>query len=1016
MSGLGFERATQNRVVKLFTAKLGYRYGGDRSKWADNSFVDAAILSEHLQTKGNSSAEISAALFQLRKAADASQGGLYEANKRVYSLLRYGVQVKTAVDQPTTTVNLIDWANAEANEFTIAEEVTLRGPLERRPDLVLYVNGLAIGVLELKRSSVSVGESIRQSLSNQKAEFNGWFFATVQFVLAGNDSEGLRYGTTGTPAKYFLSWKEGAPDSSLNRLDQDLLKVCRKDRLIELMRDFVLFDAGTKKLPRVHQYFGIKAAQAFMRRREGGIIWHTQGSGKSIVMVLLARWILATNPNARVVIITDRDELDKQIEAVFGGADEHVYRSSNGADLLEVLSQPSPRLICSLVHKFGVRGVEDFEAHIARLTNETCNTYGELFVFVDECHRTQSGRLHRLMKAILREAIFYGFTGTPLLTKDRATTLEVFGRYIHVYKYSEAVADEVVLDLVYEARDIDQRISSQAKVDQWFEAKTSDLNPWQVRELKRYWGTMQAVLSSKSRINRIVMGIIYDISTQADLASERATAMLVASSIYEACRYFDLFNQTELKGRCAIITSYDPKARDITKEETGANTETDKQFIYNSYTKLLETVQPRPGQSRTEAYEDQAKRLFVNEPARMKLLIVVDKLLTGFDAPSCRVLYIDKSMQDHGLFQAICRTNRLDGEDKKYGCIVDYKDLFKKVQNAITVYSDADLDHTAAGADPNVVLQDRLKKAKQRLDLALEQEQLLAESVPPPQDEEAILLLFVGASDQADARQQQEPLRVAYYKTVAELMRAYAAIANELSQAGYSTKEVRALIEQRDRALEWRQLIRLAAGENLDLKDYEADMRFLIDAYIVAEESRKISAFDDLPLLQLIEKLGLQTAIEQSLGKGANNKEAIAETIENNVGRTIRSENANDPAFYDRMSQVLEEIIRLRKQNAITYEQYLQRVAELARRLIAKTDDTTPKELNTDGKRALCSNLNGDVQLALRVDGAVRQARPDGWRRVQAKENLIKAALFNELQDPDEVERIFAVVFAQSEY
>lgn len=301
------------------------------------------------------------------------------------------------------------------------------------------------------------------------------------------------------------------------------------------------------------------------------------------------------------------------------------------------------------------------------------------------------------------------------------------------------------------------------------------------------------------------------------------------------------------------------------------------------------------------------------------------------------------------------------------------------------------------------------------MDLALEQEQLLAESVPPPQDEPAILRHFV-ASELPDVQCDKEPLRVAYYKTVAELMRAYAAIANELSQAGYSAKEVRALIEQRDRALDWRQLIRLAAGENLDLKDYEADMRFLIDAYIVAEESRKISAFDDLPLLQLIEKLGLQTAIEQSLGKGANNKEAIAETIENNVGRTIRSENANDPAFYDRMSQVLEDIIRLRKQNAITYDQYLQRVAELARRLIAKTDDTTPKELNTDGKRALCSNLNGDVQLALRVDGAVRQARPDGWRGVQAKENLIKAALFDELRDHAEVERIFAVVFAQSEY
>ena len=292
----------------------------------------------------------------------------------------------------------------------------------------------------------------------------------------------------------------------------------------------------------------------------------------------------------------------------------------------------------------------------------------------------------------------------------------------------------------------------------------------------------------------------------------------------------------------------------------------------------------------------------------------------------------------------------------------------------------------------------------------------MAESVPPPQDEPAILLHFVGTRDQAVAKREKESLGVAYYKAVAELMQAYAAIANELSQAGYSDKEVEALIRQRDRALEWRQLIRLAAGENLDLKDYKADMRFLIDAYIVADESCRISAFDDLPLLELIDKLGIQEAIEKSLGKSANNKEAIAETIENNAGRTIRNEKANDPAFYDRMSQVLEEIIRLRNQNAINYEQYLQRIAELVRRLFQKTDDTTPKELNTDDKRALCSNLNGDVERALRVDAAVRDARPDGWRGVQAKENLIKAALLKELTDEDKVERIFAIVLAQTEY
>ncbi|MCS5699991.1 HsdR family type I site-specific deoxyribonuclease [Cyanobium sp. FGCU-52] len=712
MSGLGFERATQDRVLRLFQEKLGYRYLGDWKDRAGNSNIEEAILSTTLQRRGYSEAEISGALYQLRSAADVSQLGLYEANRRVYSLLRYGVQVKAAADQPTSTVALIDWNNPEANDFAIAEEVTLKGNQERRPDLVLYVNGIAIGVIELKRSRVSIGDGIRQNLSNQQPEFNAWFFATNQLVLAGNDSEGLRYGAIQTPEKYFLSWKEDEADNSRLKLDKYLLKICRKDRLIELLRDFVLFDGGIKKLPRVHQYFGIKAAQKHVRERRGGIIWHTQGSGKSIVMVLLARWILANNPNARVVIVTDRDELDKQIESVFGAAGETIQRSSSGKDLMQALSQPRPRLLCSLVHKFGVRGVDDFEAYLEQLQAQPSPAIGELFIFVDECHRTQSGKLHRVMKALLPEAVFIGFTGTPLLNKDKATSLEVFGGYIHTYKFSEGVEDKVVLDLVYEARDIDQRLSSQERVDQWFESKTATLNPWQQRELKRQWGTLQNVLSSRSRMERIVFDIIHDFAVNIQrLASQRGNAILVASSIYEACRYFELFQHTELKGKCAVITSYDPKAADVSKEEVGANTETDKQVIFSIYQQLLSGIAPQPGMSRTETYEEQAKQLFISQPAQMKLLIVVDKLLTGFDAPSCSVLYIDKSMQDHGLFQAICRTNRLDGDDKPYGLIVDYKDLFKKVENAISVYSSDDLDYSAAGPDPDVLLQDRLNKA-----------------------------------------------------------------------------------------------------------------------------------------------------------------------------------------------------------------------------------------------------------------------------------------------------------------
>ena len=1016
MSGFGFERSTQDRVISLFQEKLSYRYLGDWKDRPGNSNIEAGILTAYLQRRGYSPAEISGALYQLRIAADISQAGLYEANRRVYSLLRYGVQVKAAADQPTSTVSLIDWHAPEANDFAIAEEVTLKGAQERRPDLVLYVNGIAIGVIELKRSRVSVGHGIRQNLSNQQPEFNAWFFATNQLVFAGNDSEGLRYGAIQTPEKYFLSWKEDEADNSHIKLDKYLLKICRKDRLIELLRDFVLFDAGVKKLPRVHQYFGIKAAQQHVQQRRGGIIWHTQGSGKSIVMVLLARWILANNPNARVVIITDRDELDKQIEGVFGGAGETIQRSSSGRDLMQALSQPLPRLLCSLVHKFGVRGVDDFEKYLEDLQSQPSPAVGELFIFVDECHRTQSGKLHRVMKTLLPDALFIGFTGTPLLKKDKATSLEVFGGYIHTYKFSEGVDDQVVLDLVYEARDIDQRLSSQERVDQWFDTKTVNLNPWQQRELKRQWGTLQNVLSSKARMNRIIADIVFDFSLQPRLASQRGNAILVASSIYEACRYFELFNQTELKGKCAVITSYDPKAADVTTEEVGANTETDKQFIYNTYNRLLDGIAAQPGLSRTETYEEQAKERFIKQPERMKLLIVVDKLLTGFDAPSCSVLYIDKAMQDHGLFQAICRTNRLDGDDKPYGLIVDYKNLFTKVQDSIAVYSSDALDQSAGGVDPQVILQDRLTKAREKLEQAMEQEALLAEPVAPPMDELAILHYFCGNTESPEDLQEREPLRMAYYKAVAELTRAYAALANELSEAGFSAAEANRITRQRDKALDWRQVIRLGAGENLDIKAYEADMRYLIDSYIEADLPRKISAFDDIGLLELIVKTGVAEAIGQQFGKAASNRKVVQETIENNTRRTIVNERANDPAFYDRMSQVLDEIIRFRKQQAHAYEEYLRRVADLARQLHQRTSDSTPTELDTPGKRALWSNLNGDVELAIRIDSTVLEARPDGWRGVQAKEQRIKAALFDVLQDAAEVERLFPILVAQPGY
>ncbi|MDL1984053.1 MAG: HsdR family type I site-specific deoxyribonuclease [Deltaproteobacteria bacterium] len=1003
------ERITQNRVVKLFKEKLDYTYLGNWEDRPNNSNIEEALLTNYLPKKGYSPAHITKALHELRVTANNYNESLYTNNKNVYKLLRYGVQVKAEVGENFETVRLIDRQNPEKNDFAIAEEVTVLGNREKRPDIVLYVNGIAISVLELKRSTVSIGDGIRQSIVNQQKEFIGSFFSTVQFVFAGNNSEGLRYGTIGTPEKFFLKWKEDEADDSRLQLDKYLLKLCNKKRLIEIIYDFVLFDGGIKKLPRVHQYFGIKAAQEHIRRREGGIIWHTQGSGKSIVMVILAKWILENNPEARVAIITDRDELDKQIERVFNNAGEPIKRTTSGRDLMAQLAEAKPRLLCSLVHKFGKKEVDNFEDFIKELESSPSQAVGELFLFVDECHRTQSGKLHRTMKAMLPSAIFIGFTGTPLLKKDKQTSLEVFGKYIHTYKFNEAVEDEVVLDLIYEARDIDQKISSSEKIDAWFEYKTKGLNDFQKSELKKKWGTMQKVLSSRSRMEKVVSDIIFDFNVKPRLSSERGNAILVASSIYEACRYFEMFQNTDLKGKCAVVTSYNPSTRDITTEDTGANTETEKEFIYKIYKTLLKDKQ-------TETYEDEAKEKFINEPVNMKLLVVVAKLLVGFDAPPCTYLYIDRNMEDHGLFQAICRVNRLDTDDKQFGYIVDYKDLFRKVENAVAVYtSELDYDDFEK-TDCDILLQDRLKKGRERLDNALEEIALLCEPVATPKDTLAYIRYFCGNTDIPEELKSREVQRTALYKATVALIRAYANIADEMEEAGYSEKEIAGIKKQLDFYLKLREEIRKASGETLDLKTYEADMRHLIDNYIQAEESQKISPFGELTLLEIIVNTGIADAIN-SLPQGIKgSKEAVAETIENNVRQKIIKEHLTDPAFFEEMSVLLNEIIKERKVNAISYEEYLKKIADLAKKVNEGKNDSTPDALNTPAKRALYNNLSLNESLALSVHESICQYRPDNWKGNETKELVIKSKLYEVLGDEKEVDRLFPIVKQQGEY
>lgn len=664
------ERPVQDQVVALFCDTLGYEYLGN---WIDRPYnrnIEESYLRTFLKGKQHyDDSLINRALHELNRVAGDQSRSLYDINKDVYGLLRYGVKVKEGVGEQTQTVWLIDWQHPERNHFAIAEEVTVSAAnakaYPKRPDIVLYVNGIALGALELKRSTVSVSEGIRQNLDNQKPEFIEPFFTTIQLVMAGNSTQGVRYGTIETPEKYHLTWKENSTVEDL--LDRHLIQLCAKPRLLELIHDYIVFDAGTKKVCRHNQYFGIKAAQDFIRRREGGIIWHTQGSGKTLTMVWLAKWIRQSHSNARVLIITDRTELDDQIKQVFDGVDEkNIYRTKSGADLIACLNNTLPILMCSLIHKFGSRAgesedadVEGFAAEMKKALPPDFKAKGEIYVFVDECHRTQSAELHKAMKRHLPNALFIGFTGTPLLKKDKETSLEVFGRYIHTYKFNEAVADGVIVDLRYEARDIDQCITLQSKIDQWFEATTRGLNDIAKAELKKRWGTMQKMLSSQSRLEKIVADILFDMETRPRLMDGHGNAMLVTNSIYEACKCYELFTRTHFKGKCAIVTSYKPSPADIKGEESGEGM-TEKLRQYEIYRQMLADwfkEPPDKAMHRVEEFETKVKEKFIKEPGQMKLLIVVDKLLTGFDAPSATYLYIDKQMRDHGLFQAICRVN-----------------------------------------------------------------------------------------------------------------------------------------------------------------------------------------------------------------------------------------------------------------------------------------------------------------------------------------------------------------------
>ena len=994
MSSFRFDEKHLSQIPALqLLVNLGYRYLTPMQALAMRGGRQSNVLLEEvlreslkrinrIQHKGGaylfSEENIQSAIQRLK---NVKYDGLLKTNETVYDLLSLGVALEQSVegDVRSFTLNYIDWRNPENNVY----HVTAEFPVERtrshdtaRPDIVLFVNGVPFAVIECKSPKTEVAQAVSQMIRNQRDEYIPALFTYVQLVIGSNKNH-CKYATVGTPAKYWAVWREeredkdeedgnetlralldqplpleakaglyellaeaigvnagvGEPEAeylmrrSLTEQDRTLYALCRPERLLRLALQFTVFDGGRRKIARYQQFFAVERIVERVRqrdpgeqgsgRRAGGIVWHTQGSGKSLTMVMLAKALVLELDirTPRIVLVTDRVDLDKQLGSTFAACGLTPDRAESGRHLVELVAENKAHIVTTLIHKFDK----------ALSTRRFQDASTEIFVLVDETQRTQLGMFAARMRQMFPNACYIGFTGTPLLKREQSDVAR-FGGIIHTYAIDQAVADGAIVPLLYEGRMVEIE-QNQAAIDVWFERHTQGLTPAQKADLKRKYARAEML----NKADQVIFMRAFDISEhfRQNWQGTGFKAQLVAPSKAAALKYKKFLDEIG-EVTCELVIS--------APDEREGFAEVDDDESSDEVVAFWQRMMKRYGDA--DAYETQIINAFKHgeDP---EILIVVSKLLTGFDAPRNTVLYLARKLKEHTLLQAIARVNRLYDDDdgarpKEFGYVIDYAGVLGELDQALTTYSALEGFDEGDLAGALASINDEVRQLPQRHAELWD----VFKTVANRQDEEAFEQLLA-----------DEKIRETFYERLSAYAKTLAiSLSSEAFITGTPESRLKGYKSDLKRFTNLKAAVKLRYAESIDYRDYEPKIQKLLDIHISANEVLKlnepVNIFDDAAFQQVVE--------EQGQGKPTAAK---ADMIAHATKRAISERLDEDPAFYEKFSKLIQQAIDDYRAGRISDLEYLKRAGEIKESVVNRRTDDVPALLRGNDHAIACFGI-----------------------------------------------------------